>query len=505
MAGRCRKMHAGGAVGVQAGIRGQVQPTKQAGPAHKAGVPATPRVAASLNAALPLAPAAEGRGVVLDPHTVEVRCAGMSCCAMLCMLCTRRCGCCAVLCCACFTPWREPSAPSAGTLRCAALCCAAALTPHTPASLLCAALRCAPRWARAALHCTVLRCAPWWARANLCPPALPSSAPQVRAADGSVRQLRTKNVLVATGGRPVKPNIPGAVRSTPRRVIVRCGSAAGRGARSSRAGAAGAAGAACLTRHPLRPLAVAPVCLACHVAACVDCFPAVCRARASAATTIVVPAGHTRCLRSCPSPLPRGCCRCPLCDCCAGAGNLQRRGPLPGRHPVRRHHRHRGRRLHRGRVCRSVQGTTAEGSLTFGLARLSATARAAPIRNLSASWHMPSTPGRDLPRLRVRCPPGCAGTLATAWVSGLRTGTRTVGGDAGCRRGGAHRGWSGGPASTHTTALSVASMTRSETGNAALLAKPCQHLHVLCAARRRPRSSLLLHFLPAALTRSAAA
>jgi hypothetical protein len=35
---------------------------------------------------------------------------------------------------------------------------------------------------------------------------------EVRAADGSVRQLRTKRILVATGGRAVKPPIPGAVR-----------------------------------------------------------------------------------------------------------------------------------------------------------------------------------------------------------------------------------------------------------------------------------------------------
>lgn len=34
---------------------------------------------------------------------------------------------------------------------------------------------------------------------------------EVRAADGGVRQLRAKHILVATGGRAVKPNIPGAV------------------------------------------------------------------------------------------------------------------------------------------------------------------------------------------------------------------------------------------------------------------------------------------------------
>lgn len=36
---------------------------------------------------------------------------------------------------------------------------------------------------------------------------------EVRALDGSVRQLRTKRILVATGGRAVKPPIPGAVRA----------------------------------------------------------------------------------------------------------------------------------------------------------------------------------------------------------------------------------------------------------------------------------------------------
>lgn len=39
---------------------------------------------------------------------------------------------------------------------------------------------------------------------------------EVRAADGSVRQLKTKNILVATGGRAVKLPIPGAVRRGPR-------------------------------------------------------------------------------------------------------------------------------------------------------------------------------------------------------------------------------------------------------------------------------------------------
>ncbi|KAL4439500.1 hypothetical protein ABPG77_008829 [Micractinium sp. CCAP 211/92] len=33
---------------------------------------------------------------------------------------------------------------------------------------------------------------------------------EVRATDGSVRQLKTKNILIATGGRAVKPKIPGA-------------------------------------------------------------------------------------------------------------------------------------------------------------------------------------------------------------------------------------------------------------------------------------------------------
>lgn len=40
---------------------------------------------------------------------------------------------------------------------------------------------------------------------------------EVRATDGSVRQLKTKNILVATGGRAVKPKIPGAVGAGPAR------------------------------------------------------------------------------------------------------------------------------------------------------------------------------------------------------------------------------------------------------------------------------------------------
>lgn len=36
---------------------------------------------------------------------------------------------------------------------------------------------------------------------------------EIRGADGSVRQLRTKNILVATGGHAVKLSVPGAVSS----------------------------------------------------------------------------------------------------------------------------------------------------------------------------------------------------------------------------------------------------------------------------------------------------
>ena len=42
---------------------------------------------------------------------------------------------------------------------------------------------------------------------------------EVRAPDGSVRRLSAKNVLVATGGRAVKPAIPGAVSGVQRSVM----------------------------------------------------------------------------------------------------------------------------------------------------------------------------------------------------------------------------------------------------------------------------------------------
>ena len=62
---------------------------------------------------------------------------------------------------------------------------------------------------------------------------------EVRAADGSVRQLKTKRILVATGGRAVKPPIPGAVR-----LGVLLGGLQGRGAWESAVWAAGSADAA---------------------------------------------------------------------------------------------------------------------------------------------------------------------------------------------------------------------------------------------------------------------
>lgn len=39
---------------------------------------------------------------------------------------------------------------------------------------------------------------------------------EVRAADGAVRRLKTKHILIATGAHAVKLSIPGAVRSWPR-------------------------------------------------------------------------------------------------------------------------------------------------------------------------------------------------------------------------------------------------------------------------------------------------
>ena len=70
---------------------------------------------------------------------------------------------------------------------------------------------------------------------------------EVRATDGSVRQLRTKNILLATGGRAVKPPIPGAVRGTAQALLAACMHACMPGAA---AGAAGAAASALLVAHP---------------------------------------------------------------------------------------------------------------------------------------------------------------------------------------------------------------------------------------------------------------
>lgn len=52
---------------------------------------------------------------------------------------------------------------------------------------------------------------------------------EVRASDGSVRQLRTKNILVATGSHAVKIPLPGAVRRPQlgRGALCRLGAAAG--------------------------------------------------------------------------------------------------------------------------------------------------------------------------------------------------------------------------------------------------------------------------------------
>ena len=145
--------------------------------------------------ALPAVPAvvAEGRGIVLDPHTVEAR---------LVLHC--------VLCCAALLVFNSATACPLLSLSCPLLSRLPLLLPTVNLDVSSQKVR-VPDGSLRRLK----------TRSNLAAGAAVYSNHhtlhttliplQVRGADGSVRRLKTRNILVATGGRAVKPKLPGAV------------------------------------------------------------------------------------------------------------------------------------------------------------------------------------------------------------------------------------------------------------------------------------------------------